>query len=245
MAFCFLGCYKVITCFYVLTTLYSHLRFSPPPGTVSRQRVLEELKRLPSIERSHDDEKESDMSLIFRLIRGKLQDRSTYVVALIVGTLISLYGQVFVPWIRGGGDPFVVFRDEFAHRPYLTMSSIFLAYAFPLCVGIYSAVAARYKNRRVESIADFPERKPDPVFRVALDGSLVELGARTREFFEKYNIDSAQKILGLEAWEKVKADRSGQNHLTVSFDPEGAEYLVRHTPTTNDQINVYLTRLPA
>ena len=185
------------------------------------------------------------MSLIFSLILGKLRDRTTYLVALIVGTLINLYGQLFVPWIRNVGDPFTVFKDELTHQPYLTLVSMFLAYAFPFCVGIYSAVAARYKNRRVESIADFPERKPDPVFRVTLDGSLVELGARTREFFEKYNIDSAQKILGSEAWEKVKADRNGQNYLTVSFDPEGANYLVRHTPTANDQINVYLTRLPA
>ena len=52
-----------------------------------------------------------------------------------------------------------------------------LAYAFPFCVGIYSAVAVRYANRRIESIADFPERKPDPVFRAARDGRLVEVGA--------------------------------------------------------------------
>jgi hypothetical protein len=52
---------------------------------------------------------ESDMSLIFSLILGKLRDRTTYLVALIVGTLINLYGQLFVPWIRNVGDPFTVF----------------------------------------------------------------------------------------------------------------------------------------
>jgi len=185
-----------------------------------------------------------DIGLILRLISEKLRDRTTYVLALIVGTLINLYGQLLVPWFRDGGNSFLVFAEEFAERPGLSLFSVFLAYAFPFCVGIYSAVAARYKNRRIESIADFPERKPDPVFRANLDGSLVELGANTRKLFETYNVDSAQKILGEEGWNMVKADESGQHHLTVRFEPEGAQYIVRHSPTTNNQINVYLTRLP-
>ncbi len=186
-----------------------------------------------------------DMALIIRLISDKLRDRTTYVLAFIVGTLINLYGQLLVPWFRDGGNAFTVFSDEFIRRPGLTTFSVFLAYAFPFCVGIYSAVAARYKNRRLESIADFPERKPDPVFRATVDGSLVEVGANTRKFFETYNVDCAQKILGDEGWGMVKADRQGHHHITVMFEPEGAQYLVRHAPTNNDQINVYLTRLPS
>lgn len=185
-----------------------------------------------------------DIGLIFRLISEKLQDKTTYVLALFVGTLINLYGQLLVPWFRDGGNTMLVFAEEFVDRPALSLFSVFLAYAFPFCVGIYSAVAVRYKNRRIESIADFPERKPDPVFRANQDGSLVEVGASTRQLFETYNIDSAQKILGEEGWNMIKADESGQHHLTISFEPEGAQYLVRHSPTTNRRINVYLTRLP-
>ncbi len=117
-----------------------------------------------------------DQSHIRRLIWDKLHDPTTYGLAFFVGTLINLYGQLLVPWIRGFGDPLTVFVQEFKVRPYLTVFSVFLGYAFPFCVGIYSSVARLYKNRCVESIADFPERKPDPVFRAAQDGQLVEVG---------------------------------------------------------------------
>ena len=117
--------------------------------------------------------------LITRLVADKLRDRTTYYVALVVGTLINGFGQLLVPWFRGDADPFVVFAAEWQMRPGLTLFSIFLAYAFPFCVGIYSAVAVRYKNRRLESIADFPERKPDPVFRATRSGPLVELDSES------------------------------------------------------------------
>ena len=144
-----------------------------------------------------------DFRLIRRLVADKLRDRTTYVVAAVVGTLISAYGQLLVPWIRSGSDPFAAFAAEFERTPVLTLLSVFLAYAFPFCVGIYSAVAVRYNNRRIESIADFPERKPDPVFRADRNGQPVEVGATTQELFDKYRVDSAQKILGDEIWERI------------------------------------------
>ena len=184
-----------------------------------------------------------DVRLVRRLIVGKLRDRTTYVVAAIVGTLISAYGQLLVPWIRDGGNPFAVFAGEFERTPVLTVMSVFLAYAFPFLVGTYSAVAARYQNRRMESIADFPERKPDPVFRATRDGQLVEAGARTQELFERYGIDCAQKILGEETWAQILARQPEEGKASIFFAAENVEYLVRHAPTANGEINLYLTRL--
>ena len=186
-----------------------------------------------------------DFRLIRRLVAEKLRDRSTYVVALIVGTLINLYGQLLVPWLRGLGNPFELLAVEFSERLGLAVLSIFLAYAFPVCVGIYSSVATRYKTRRFESVADFPDRKPDPVFRVARDGKIVELGAATRELFDTYKVATAQQILGEKIWAKIVVMDGPGNSGTVFFEAEGASYIVSHAPTNDDQINVYLTRLPA
>jgi hypothetical protein len=184
-----------------------------------------------------------DFRLIRRLIGDKLRDRTTYTLALIVGTLINAYGQLLVPWFRGFGDPFARLAEEFQTRPGLTLFSVFLAYAFPFCVGIYSAVAARYKNRRIESIADFPERKPDPVFRADKAGRLIEAGATTRVFFEKYGVDRAQKILGDDLWTQINRNWSDAGSHKVYFAAEGVEYIVNHVPTSNGEINIYLTRV--
>jgi len=184
-----------------------------------------------------------DTRLVSSLIFDKFKDRGTYILALIVGTLINIYGQLLVPWLRNGQDPFEKLADEFHSNTGMTLFSIFLAYAFPFCVGTYSAVAMRYKNRRIESIADFPERKPDPVFRASKDGVLVEVGAETQRLFDRYQIATAQSILGDEVWARVIADRQGADRYTVRFDKEGSNYLVTYTPTNEDQINVYMTRL--
>lgn len=120
-------------------------------------------------------ERSAELRLLWSLVRGKLRDRGTYVVAAIVGTLINAYGQLLVPWFRGASDPLLAFMVEFEARPGVTTFSIFIAYAFPFCVGIYSAVAARYRLRRIESVAEFPDRKPDPVFRATKSGRLVEV----------------------------------------------------------------------
>ncbi|MCZ6637928.1 MAG: hypothetical protein O7C66_07010 [Alphaproteobacteria bacterium] len=186
-----------------------------------------------------------DQSLIRRLIWDKLHDPTTYGLAFFVGTLINLYGQFLLPWFRGYGNPFFIFYLEFYKQPYLTVFSVFLGYAFPFCVGIYSSVATRYKNRRVESIADFPERKPDPVFRAARNGQLVEVGAATRNFFDKHQIDCAQKILGRETWDEIVAGKRAESGTTVYFAPENVTYLMTHAATENDEINIYLSRLPS
>jgi len=184
-----------------------------------------------------------DFRLLGRLIVDKLKDRTTYVLAVVVGLLINGYGQLLVPWFRSGTNPFATFSAELDARPGLTLFSVFLAFAFPFCVGIYSAVAARYKNRRIESIADFPERKPDPVFRARKDGQLVEAGAATQKFFARFQIDRAQQLLGDDVWAKITSGEETAERIVVFFEAEGETYIVAHAPTRNDEINIYMTRI--
>jgi len=184
-----------------------------------------------------------DYKLIRKLVFAKLCEKNTYILALVVGTLINIYGQILVPWFRGAENPTSILIGHFGSHPGLTTFSIFLAFAFPLCVGVYSAVTARYKNRRTESVADFPDSKPDPVFRVSREGKFVEVGATTQAFFEQYSINSAQNFLGKDIWEKIKSGTTLGDPEKFHFEPEDANYIVRYTPTRDEQINIYLTRL--
>ncbi len=200
-------------------------------------------KRLNRVELVLKGTEQMDYRLIRRLTAEKLRDRTTYVMAGVVGTLINVYGQLLVPWLRGAESPILVWSHEFEVRPTITAFSIFLAFAFPVFVGTYSSVATRYKTRRFESVADFPDRKPDPVFRAARSGRIVEVGAATRELFEQYQVDAAQKILGESVWAEIVSQRAPGNGGTVYFEAEGANYVVSYAPTANEHVNVYMTRL--
>ncbi|MHA1548760.1 MAG: hypothetical protein ACTSYE_07495 [Alphaproteobacteria bacterium] len=186
-----------------------------------------------------------DTEIIGRILRDKLRDSETYWIAAIVGTLINGYGQLLVPWFRGAASPFVAARDEFAVNPGLMIFSIILAYVFPLVVGVTSSVLTRYRGRRIESVADFPDRKPDPVFRAAQDGSLVEVGESTQQLFAKHRIESAQSILGENLWTEILAARAPGGGRVIYFRPENREYVVSFAPTAHDHVNIYMTPLPS
>lgn len=186
-----------------------------------------------------------DYALIRRLLAEKLRDRGTYTLAFFVGTLINAYGHLLVPWFRTDSNPFTRLVDEFQHRPGLTTLSIIIAYVFPLCVGTYSVVTNRYRNRRIESIADFPEKKPDPVFRVSQTGEIIEAGAETRLLFDRYGVAHARDMLGESVWHHVLRSGGSAEGLSVRFEPENAVYLVRCRPTNGARINIYMTRLLA
>ena len=95
--------------------------------------------------------------LILRLIGEKLRDRGTYVLAFVVGSIINIYGQFLLPWFRGSFDPATDFLIEFEIRPDITIISVAMGYAFPLCVSIYTAVAVRYKSRATSAVTSLPE----------------------------------------------------------------------------------------
>lgn len=71
------------------------------------------------------------------------------------------------------------------------------------------------------------------------NGAMVEIGAMTRQLFKAYGIEHAETILGDKLWAEISAQPE-----PGYFEPQDASYIVSHAPTTNDQINVYLTRLP-
>jgi hypothetical protein len=104
--------------------------------------------------------------LISIFVGSKLRDRSTYILALIVGSIINLYGQILLPWFRGSFDPPSDLLIEYEIRPAITILSIFLGFLFPFCVGLYSAVTMRYKNRRTEAIARLPGKVQGVVVQI-------------------------------------------------------------------------------
>ena len=73
---------------------------------------------------------------------------------------------------------------------------------------------------------------------------MVEVGAATQEFFDKHQIDCAQKILGQETWAEIVAGERAEIGTTVYFAADDVKFLVAHAPTENEQINIYLGRLP-
>ncbi len=186
-----------------------------------------------------------DWPLIRGLIVEKLCDRGTYTLSVLVGTVINLYGQILVPWLRGSSTPFADLAAEAAARPWLMTCSVALGYMFPLMVSVYSAVVTRYRNRALESRSRFPDLKPDPVFRAARDGAILDCGETTRTFFDAYGVGRAQDILGEETWRRITDEDPGltEEQVTIHFAPEGASYIVAHARGEQGAFNLYLTRL--
>ena len=75
--------------------------------------------------------------------RQKLNERGTYKVAFVVGTLINLYGHFLVPYLRGREDIAANLLVEFQQRPVLNMCSILIAYMLPIGVQVVATVKAK------------------------------------------------------------------------------------------------------
>ena len=185
-----------------------------------------------------------NIRMISTFIGARLRDRSTYTLALIVGLIINLYGQILLPWFRGSFDPPSDLLIEFEIRPAITILSIFLGFLFPFCVALYSAVTMRYNNRRTEAIARFPDYCPDPMFSASYDSLIVDANARTRDFIERYGIDNAKQILGDSLWNQIVSGEPMENNPIVFFEPAQSNYATSYCPTEFDTINIYLVRLP-
>lgn len=184
-----------------------------------------------------------DWSLVRELTARRLQSRGTYVLAGFVGLLINLYGQLFVPWLRGAASPADVFLDELHADPAICFVGIFMGFAFPFGVGLYSAVASSYADRHRLAMADFPDKKPDPVFRVADDGEVLGAGAMTEALFRAHGITHARQILGEQLWAQIARGERLPEDTRIRFDAADVTYLVQHAPAEPEGVNVYLTRL--
>ena len=183
----------------------------------------------------------SRKGLARKYLLEKLGQWSTYVVALIVGSFINLYGHFLVPMFRGVEDPFSRFMEELTAHPVLTVVSVLLGYCFPFLVGTFSSVGTRLALCHFEHKADFPDQKPDPVFRVEPGGRIIDMGARTAALFAGLGLTDASEVLGGGAWEQIERGTFPQGAVLHSA-PLGGDYAVSYAQGLGSFINVYMTQ---
>lgn len=172
----------------------------------------------------------------------QLPSRDTLLTTLVVGTLINLYGQVLVPLLRGMSDALAELSRNLTEVPLLAFVSIAFGYTFPWLVSAYAGARARVDTEAAASLAQFPDLKPDPVFRAREDGTVVEAGAQTRVMFDRHRVERAQDI-----WARIADAIAGDGLLpapeTVYFAPADTWYAVAAS-TAPGGINVYLAAVP-
>lgn len=184
---------------------------------------------------------------MWRTFAARMTRRSTWVTALIVGTLINVYGQILVPLLRGADGPLTGLRDGFVDAPGLALLSVALGYLFPLGVSALAAARTQHEHRGVASLAQFPDLKPDPVFRATPGGEVIEAGAQTRRMFDLHGVRCAQDLLGDEAWSRITSavNRAGVLPVpeSIFYEPDGHWYAVT-AARSPDGINVYMAVVP-
>lgn len=72
-------------------------------------------------------------------IRAGFFRRANYVLAIVVGTLINLYGQLLVPWLSGHAHPLDAWLGRVRIAPGVVVLTTVLGYLFPLVVSVVSA----------------------------------------------------------------------------------------------------------
>ena len=102
----------------------------------------------------------------------------------------------------------------------------------------------RYNNRRTEAIARLQDNCPDPMFSAGYDSLIVDAGASTRDFMERYGIDNAKQILGDSLWGQIVSGEPMEDRPIVFFEPDQSNYAFSYCSTEFDTINIYLVRLP-
>ncbi len=93
--------------------------------------------------------------------KEKLSELGTYTLALVVGTFINLYGHFLLPILRGDVDLWDRVIREFRSNPVLSITSLLIAYLFPIGVQVYSTVNSRIHNRSKELDALFAATRVD------------------------------------------------------------------------------------
>jgi len=152
-----------------------------------------------------------------------------------------------VPWLRGQSSPWQSFRDQLSDSPVVMGISVALAFFFPLVVGVYSSVATRVSTRDMEYRAQFPDLKPDPVFRADSSGRIVDIGAATQQLFERHQIETGRHFMGDEQWTRLWASASepSEGATVVYSETLEAWYAVSTAPGPAQTLNVYATRAQA
>jgi len=179
------------------------------------------------------------MRLQTKYLAEKLKQLDTYITTLIVGSFVNLYGQLLVPILRGETEPLQSFLYQFKNFPISVLLSVFLGYAFPFLVNIFTGVYTRYQHRIYESQALFPALKPDPVFRSNPDGKIILAGENTQKILDQYSIKYAQDILGKETWEKILLGH--EEEIDVYVPSIKARFIVVYARTKDGLINIYMT----
>ncbi len=185
---------------------------------------------------------------ISKLVTSRLRDSSTYILAFGVGTLINFYGQFLVPVFRGDANPLDTVIGQFEKTPLLFITSVVIAYLFPIFVGVFSSVRAQHTLRDAVSKAEFPDKKPDPVFRTATDvhGSIVSAGASTEAFLNAHDFATAADVVGAEAWRRIldasQRGEASQSAVQIFVKACNEKFLVSHAPADDGGVNLYLTR---
>jgi len=187
-----------------------------------------------------------DSKLFGAFLLKRLGAPSTWVTAAVVGTFINLYGLALVPWLRGS-DPVTSFLVQLEATPAVSLLSILLGYLFPVGVGVYSSASMLFATRHTASLADFPDRKPDPVFRVDADGVVVDAGRETSALFQEHGVHRAADILGAGAWRQITGEAAGTavagEQMVIHFERADRWYLVAWARGTNEHLNLYLTSI--
>ena len=216
--------------------------------TRSLQQTLEELRTtVQELTVTKAELGRYEARMISKYAMDKLRDPSTYKVAFTVGTLINLFGHFLVPTMRGRDEIWSNFVSELTDHPVLGVCSIAIAYLFPVLVQLHAAVDTRIKGRAIELLAEFPNTKPDPVFRAAPDGQITGAGLNTQTILNKYALKKAQDILGDALWDDILALQSKGERLpretSVHVSPLRESFLVAHAPSSAGSVNVYLTAI--
>ncbi len=135
--------------------------------------------------------------------------------------------------------------SELEARPALAAISIAVAYLFPIVVQVHSAVTGRLRGHGTEMRAAFADSTPDPVFRAAADGRIIDAGAGTRALLTRYDLDTAQDVLGVELWERIlEAQRNGsrlKRETHVHVEALNDSFFVAYSAAANGAVNIYLT----
>jgi hypothetical protein len=184
-------------------------------------------------------------SLILGYIKDRLNKRSTYMLPLVVGTVINCYGQLLIPYLRGVEDPLIMLTAQMDTTPGLLSFSIFLGYFFPFLVSLYSAVMTRLGSREIELKAQLPDHKPDPVFCVNQQGKLITCGKTTQTLFNAIGFTDAGDFLGQTMWRNILDDLNGVTSQPFStlFYCKAAKmsFQTRYVKNAEGSINIYLS----